>query len=73
MSQRTIVEFNHDYAAEIEDKPDEFFTHLGRALRGGDKESWDFLERRFGLRRIVQCHHSDERSVAVRGTRYVVG
>lgn len=73
MSQRTIVEFNHDYAADIKDRQNDFMQLLRLALNGAGKEHWDELERKYGVHRIVQCRHSDDRSVTLNSVRYSVG
>lgn len=69
MSQRTIVEINHDYAHAIQADPHKFMQLFLRALASGDKREWDEL-RHFGIRKAVQCHHSDERKVVVDGHDY---
>ena len=61
MSQRTIVEFNHDLTHKIRFST-EFDRLLAIALASGSPDAWRPLER-FGLRRIVQLHHSDERKI----------
>lgn len=72
MSQRTIAEFNHDFCYEIKRRPDNFAGLLILALTSGSRESWEALER-FGLRRVVQCHHSDDRKAVVNGHDYEIG
>lgn len=75
MSQRTIVEFNHDYAHKLDGADDirQVFARLvDHALRSGSKEDWEQL-RRFGITRIVQCHHSDDRKVIVNRHEYPFG
>jgi hypothetical protein len=41
------------------------------ALASGSDRSWQPIER-FGIRRIVQCHHSDDRKAVVNGAEYVI-
>lgn len=72
MSQRTVVEFNHDRVHDIAKDELRFTQLLLRALRQGDAEAWKSL-RPFGLTRAVQCHHSDDRKVVVRGHEYPIG
>lgn len=64
MSVRTVVEFNHDYANMIERDPDGFVMDLRTALNSGDKRDWKRLEM-FGLREIVQRHHSTPGKVVI--------
>jgi hypothetical protein len=70
MSMRTIVEFNHDYAHKIADDPAEFAAWLDLALKSGDQRRWDELER-YGVKRAVMAHHSDDRKAVVGGKDYV--
>ena len=72
MSQRTIVEFNHDLVHRIDEHSLRFTCLIGDALASGSPADWEALEG-FGIRRVVQCHHSDERKVVVRGHEYLVG
>lgn len=60
MSQRTILEINHDRSYEIERKPHEFVAALQVALGSGDDRCWKELER-FGIRKGTQAHHSIKR------------
>lgn len=69
MSQRTIAEFNHDYAHAIRADPDGFVQAIGYALNSGASEAWEELEH-FGVRRAVQCHHSDDRKAVVNRHEY---
>lgn len=63
MSQRSVVEFNHDYSHEIDRAPSgQVEKLLVQALASGSDESWEPL-RRFGITRVVQLHHSDDRKV----------
>ena len=75
MSQRTVVEFNHDYCHAITGAPDEFVRALRVALGSGSASSWEPL-RRFGIRRAAQHHHSAKATVVVTsdaGTTYLAG
>lgn len=60
MSNRTIVEINHDMAGFIDRNPEGFVALLSCALRSGDKEDWKLLER-FGIRFGLMSHHSNDR------------
>lgn len=61
MSNRTLVEFNHDVGFKIEEKPELFVALLGDMIRGGPsarlREEMDAL---FGVRIVEMRHHSDE-------------
>lgn len=62
MSQRTIIEVNHDAARLPND--DSFCELWNRAIASGSPESWEPL-RVYGITRITQCHHSEDRKVVV--------
>lgn len=72
MSQRTIVEFNHDFAHDVEDNAEEVGKRLRRAMSSGDPKEWEKLAQ-FGIQRVVQAHHSDKRSAIVGGYEYPIG
>lgn len=73
MSQRSVVEFNHDYAHTIDAKSgDELVVLLVRALSSGSDQAWEPLWK-FGIRRIVQLHHSDDRQVVTKYAEYPFG
>lgn len=69
MSNRTIVEFNHDYTHEIRTDRGSFVSLLIAALNSGSEPEWQALEP-YGVRRAVMAHHSDERSVLVNDRKY---
>lgn len=69
MSNRTIIEINHDFAHKIDREPEAFVSDLGTALRSGNRQAWEALER-FGVRRAIMAHHSDARHVVVNGRPY---
>lgn len=70
MSQRSILEINHDCSHAIDARSaDEFVPLLMAALGSGSDRAWEPLKK-FGIRRIVQCHHSDECKVKVFGREY---
>jgi hypothetical protein len=71
MSVRTIVEINHDYVCETEDLQRMFVAKLQNALRSGSDNDWEKL-RSYGFKFVVQCHHSDDRTVIVNGSEYKV-
>ena len=62
MSNRSLIEINHDFAGEL---GDEFLQCLGYYLKSGSQEDADWLKR-FGVRVIGMRHHSG--SYALRGT-----
>lgn len=66
MSQRSILEINHDCSGFIARDEGRFVQLLLAALASGSDRSWEPLEH-FGIRRITQCHHSELRRVVVRG------
>lgn len=77
MSQRTILEINHDAAGFALDSHDVnrkklFVIALQRALASGSEESWEPLKR-YGITRITQCHHSEDRKVVVADREYPFG
>lgn len=54
MSNRTLIEINHDYEGRMGDG---FIEALGRYLRSASRESAEALER-YGARVIGMRHHS---------------
>lgn len=73
MSNRSIVEFNHDYASTINARSaDEFVPLLMRALSSGSDREWEPLKK-FGIRRVIMAHHSDTRKVVVNKREYEIG
>lgn len=68
MSQRSIVEINHDLFGALENNVNAqriVMIALRRAIASGSDENWEPL-RHFGIRRIIQCHHSEDRKVVVK-------
>jgi hypothetical protein len=59
MSNRSLLEFNHDYAHDIADDPEGFVRALGRYLACADMETSSALER-YGVRRVSIRHHSEK-------------
>lgn len=64
MSQRSIIEINHDFTHVIDREGGRVVDLLLAALASGADRSWQPLER-YGIRRIVQAHHTDERKVVI--------
>jgi hypothetical protein len=66
MSQRSIIEINHDLCGlQLEhstDNADQFVYLLQNAIASGSDESWEPLKG-FGITRVVQLHHSVGRRV----------
>ncbi len=60
MSNRTIMEFNHDKAHEIEERSEEFLEALGAVMRGWDKQAIEILQQRFGVTVGRSRHHSED-------------
>ena len=68
MSSRTIVEFNHDLARQIDCDPDGFVRAIREMLNSGvnDLESGRRRElRRFGVRTSPTHHHSGQSEVVL--------
>lgn len=72
MSNRTIVELNHDFASNIEDDPETFIHKLVCYLRSQNNDDRVDLKHRFGVTVSVTAHHSDDRRVKVNETEYTL-
>jgi len=73
MSQRTVVEINHDMPGQVSDELAEaLYGLLMNAVRTGFAEDWEPL-RHFGFTRITQCHHSEDRKVVIGDREYPFG
>lgn len=72
MSQRSILEINHDLSHIIERHPGAIEDWLKIALASGSDQAWAPLEK-FGIRRITQCHHSEDRKIVVGNREYPFG
>lgn len=72
MSNRTIIEINHDFAHRIREAQAPLAELLFLALAGSRNENWEPLER-LGIKKIVMTHHSVDRKVVVEGKEYPVG
>ena len=73
MSQRTIIEVNHDMARVAPGDQATFMRLWNIAIGSGSTESWEPLERRWGIKRVVQCHHSSDRKAMVGSQEYPIG
>ena len=71
MSQRTIVEINHDLAYLTPDEVQLFADKFAVAIASGSPDAWKPLAR-YGFKRIAQCHHSDKRSATVNGLTFPI-
>lgn len=58
MSNRTLIEINHDYAGDIDDNHVHFVARLLSYLRGGGEHNKEELER-YGVRVFGTRHHSE--------------
>lgn len=66
MSQRSVLEINHDCSSFIASDESHFVQLLLAALASGSDRSWDRLKR-YGILRVTQCHHSEARKIVVSG------
>lgn len=67
MSQRSIIEINHDLAGSGLDTiagQRIFMIALRQAIASGSDRYWEGLKH-FGVRRVVQVHHSADRKVVI--------
>lgn len=68
MSNRTIAEFNHDFAHDLVDaiskRPEETARLFKIALGGGSERDWKPLER-YGIKYGTRAHHSSTRKARV--------
>lgn len=66
MSQRTIVEFNHDFGGAIDRDPEGFVQAIRAMINGGatDRYANEHL-RRYGVTASPTCHHSGIRKVVL--------
>lgn len=63
LSNRTLIEFNHDKWGEIADNEQAFVTAILQMLNhGGTPRTVEDLER-YGITYVGQRHHSDRASV----------
>lgn len=59
MSNRTLIEFNHDFSHSIAKDPAGFAADLGAYLSSASPRTAEILERRYGMRVFGMRHHSD--------------
>ncbi len=59
MSNRTLIELNHDYSGQIKDDPDGFLRWLNLLLNSLDPEAKNMLRGRYGVRVFGTRDHSD--------------
>jgi len=80
MSNRTIVEFNHDKAHNIEAAPEAFVAAIMEMLRAGVNKypdnargvSLDDKLSGFGVTTTPTCHHSDDRAVTIGNSAKII-
>lgn len=68
MSIRTALEFNHDYYQKQQSAA--FLTDLMWALYHGNPADWEEMRRKYGVERVYQCHHADDRLQAHKDQRH---
>lgn len=71
MSNRSIIELNHDFVHAIKESPDDFLELLVSALNSGSQDRWEELER-FGVKYTATTHHSTAREVVMPWKEYVL-
>lgn len=71
MGSRTILEINHGMANAVRRDGREMANLLAQALATGLEENWGKL-RPYGIRRIVECHHTEPRRVIAGGHEYIL-
>lgn len=59
MSNRSLIEFNHDFSHAIKRDPAGFAADLGAYLSSASPRTASILEDRYGLRVFGMRHHSD--------------
>lgn len=69
MSQRTIVEFNHDCGHEIDRDPEGFLRALRHLINSGSGTRENEALERFGVR-VTPTHHHSVRARVVLGDGY---
>lgn len=60
MSNRTIIEINHDMWHKIESNAALFGDMIAEYMRACDPKVRDNLEQRFGANVLATVHHSDD-------------
>lgn len=70
MSNRTIIELNHDYGHAIQRDPEAFIRFLTSHINSaGDPETIDAL-RHYGVIVVETVHHSTDRRVVIMGKEF---
>lgn len=59
MSNRSLIEINHDYWHVLDSHPLDFLAALQRYLSSADNDNAEAL-RRFGVKVVGMRHHSDK-------------
>ncbi len=67
MSNRTILEINHAFAAKIDADRAELGAAMSQALRPGTNEHAWLALRGFGITRIITLEDADKRTIYVNG------
>ena len=70
MSIRTAIEINHDRHHKQRIEKAQLIEMLLQAIYHGRPEDWDDLRLHYGIERIYQCHHSDDRLEAHKSQRH---
>jgi len=68
MSNRTLIEINHDCGDSIEKNPEDFVKHLLSYLSGGCERSEEELHY-YGIRVIGMKHHSEGHDITWGGVQ----
>jgi hypothetical protein len=68
MSIRTAIEINHDHHQK--QHGEKFLSDLLWAIYHGRPEDWERMRREYGVERVYQCHHSDDRLEAHKTQRH---
>lgn len=66
MSQRTIIEINHDYSHTIARDPEVFLDALRSMLSSAGPRTYEPLKH-FGITVVETVHHSTDRRVTIMG------
>jgi len=59
MSNRSLMEFNHDFGYAIKADPEDFIRTINSFLNSTDEETAARLRLRYGIRIFGTRHHSD--------------
>lgn len=69
MSNRTIIEINHDLSVHIDMRPEAFITALQAFLASSNRRTSHALEE-YGFNVIETVHHSTDRKVVIEDREY---